>query len=184
MMGCMLLAACKDKSEPTPSGEDVSNQEEVPATSGILDGHEWVDLGLPSGTLWATCNVGANSPEEYGDYFAWGETTPKSSYDWSTCKYGTDSHQLTKYCNDSDYGKKGLLFTGPNGNTVFLPAAGYRFGTSVSNVVGTSGYYWSSTYYSSKYAYDVYICSSCLLPSNYLNGRGLGRSVRLVQDVK
>ena len=48
------------------------------------DTMEWVDLGLPSGTLWATCNVGASSPEEYGDYFAWGETTPKSTYNWST----------------------------------------------------------------------------------------------------
>ena len=48
--------------------------------------HEYVDLGLPSGTLWATCNVGATSPEEYGDYFAWGETEPKSTYDWSTYK--------------------------------------------------------------------------------------------------
>ena len=38
--------------------------------------YEYVDLGLPSGTLWATCNVGANSPEEFGDYFAWGETEP------------------------------------------------------------------------------------------------------------
>ena len=43
----------------------------------IADGHQWVDLGLPSGTKWATMNVGADSPEEYGDYFAWGETTPK-----------------------------------------------------------------------------------------------------------
>ena len=42
------------------------------------DEYEYVDLGLPSGTLWATCNVGANAPEEYGDYFAWGETSPKS----------------------------------------------------------------------------------------------------------
>ena len=53
-------------------------------THGVLDGHEWVDLGLPSGTLWATCNVGANTPDEYGDYFAWGETTPKEVYNWST----------------------------------------------------------------------------------------------------
>ena len=43
----------------------------------IPDTHEYVDLGLPSGTLWATCNVGAESPEEYGDYFAWGEVVPK-----------------------------------------------------------------------------------------------------------
>lgn len=42
--------------------------------------HDYVDLGLPSGTLWATCNVGASRPEEYGDYFAWGETEPKTDY--------------------------------------------------------------------------------------------------------
>ena len=63
--------------------------------------HEYVDLGLPSGTLWATCNVGATTPEGYGDYFAWGETQPKSYYDWSTYKYcnGGNSNQLTKYCD-------------------------------------------------------------------------------------
>ena len=43
--------------------------------------HTYVDLGLPSGILWATCNVGATKPEEYGDYFAWGETKPKKVYD-------------------------------------------------------------------------------------------------------
>lgn len=42
-------------------------------TTGTLNGHDWVDLGLPSGTKWATSNVGANSPTAYGDYFAWGE---------------------------------------------------------------------------------------------------------------
>ena len=49
--------------------------------------YEYVDLGLPSGTLWATCNVGADSPEEYGDYFAWGETETKSDFSWSTYKW-------------------------------------------------------------------------------------------------
>ena len=63
------------------------------------DEHEWVDLGLPSGTLWATCNVGASNPEEYGDYFAWGETEPKDYYDWNTYKWSKDSSDtLTKYC--------------------------------------------------------------------------------------
>ena len=71
----------------------------------IVDEHEWVDLGLPSGTLWATCNVGANSPEEYGDYFAWGETTTKSTYSWSTYKYCCGSSTtLTKYCTESSNG--------------------------------------------------------------------------------
>lgn len=59
---------------------------------------EWVDLGLPSGTLWATCNVGANSPEEYGDYFAWGETFSKDYYDWTTYKWCNGSMDgITKY---------------------------------------------------------------------------------------
>ena len=70
--------------------------------------HEYVDLGLPSGTLWATCNVGANSPEEYGDYFAWGETEPKSNYSWSTYKWCKGSENtFTKYCPHSDYGYNG-----------------------------------------------------------------------------
>ena len=76
---------------------------------GGLNDHEWVDLGLPSGTLWATCNVGANSPEEYGDYFAWGETQPKVIYDWSTYKYTNgDFDQLTKYCTKPEYGYNGF----------------------------------------------------------------------------
>ena len=65
----------------------------------------YVDLGLPSGTLWATCNVGANSPEDYGDYFAWGETEPKDTYNWSTYKWCNGNYdKLTKYCGDSSYG--------------------------------------------------------------------------------
>ncbi len=67
--------------------------------------HEYVDLGLPSGTKWATCNVGADSPEEYGDYFAWGETTPKSTYNLSTYKWCKGDYDTqTKYCTDSSYG--------------------------------------------------------------------------------
>jgi hypothetical protein len=72
---------------------------------GKHEGHEYVDLGLPSGLKWATCNVGATTPEEYGDYFAWGEVESKETYNWSTYKYGTDYDQLTKYCSDSYYGK-------------------------------------------------------------------------------
>ena len=69
------------------------------------DDHEWVDLGLPSGTLWATCNVGASVPEQYGDYFAWGETTPKEYYDFSTYKWCNGTwNSLTKYCSDSFWG--------------------------------------------------------------------------------
>ena len=76
--------------------------------NGTYNGHAYVDLGLPSGTLWATCNVGANSPEEYGDYFAWGETEPKAAmYDWDHYKYsnGTGDEQgLTKYCHRESHG--------------------------------------------------------------------------------
>ena len=73
-----------------------------------FNGHDYVDLGLPSGTLWATMNVGATKPEEYGDYFAWGETAPKDSYTWDSYKYGNGSYALTKYCNNSKYGKDGF----------------------------------------------------------------------------
>lgn len=59
----------------------------------------FVDLGLPSGTLWAKCNVGANAPEEYGDYFAWGETEPKSDYSWETYRFG-NYDDITKYNSD------------------------------------------------------------------------------------
>ena len=66
--------------------------------------HEYVDLGLPSGTLWATCNVGANSPEEYGDYFAWGETQPKDNYGFFDHRY-YDTYGMTDYCTNESDGK-------------------------------------------------------------------------------
>ena len=161
-----------------------------PGTHG--DGHEWVDLGLPSGTLWATMNVGASSPEGYGDYFAWGETTPTSVYNWSTYKWCNGSEStLTKYCNNSSYGTvdnkqellpeddaasvnwgsswrmptkeqqeelctsctwtsttrngvNGMLVTGPNGKSIFMPASG---GISASShlYLGEIGFTWSRT---------------------------------------
>lgn len=166
-------------------------------SAAIYGGHEWVDLGLPSGTLWATCNVGANSPQEYGDYFAWGETKPKGnlenySYNWTTYKWCHGSGDtLTKYCTLSDYGsvdnmteleyeddaafvnwgakwrmpsqeqinelvercswywttyndQEGRLVVGPNGKSIFLPAAGYRVDRS-RYLADWSGYYWSRT---------------------------------------
>ena len=88
--------------------DDISFREFDPSISGG-DDHAYVDLGLPSGTLWATCNVGAVTPEDYGDYFAWGETQPKVTYDWSTYQYCNGSYNtLTKYCNNSDYGYNGF----------------------------------------------------------------------------
>ncbi len=77
----------------------------------VIEGAEAVDLGLPSGLLWSDKNMGASSPEEYGYYFAWGETTPKSNepYNWTTYKWceGSDT-TMTKYCNVSYYGKNGF----------------------------------------------------------------------------
>ena len=83
-------------------------------------GHEYVDLGLPSGTLWATCNVGAESPEDCGSYFAWGETNPKEMYDWKQyryCAYDDGRYMLTKYCSDSSCGFNGFV----DGLTVLEP---------------------------------------------------------------
>ncbi|MBR5030332.1 MAG: hypothetical protein IKX63_04420 [Muribaculaceae bacterium] len=72
--------------------------------------HDWVDLGLPSGTLWATTNIGATNPEDFGDYFAWGETQPKDVYDWSTYMWCNGSNfALTKYNNDSSHGNNGFV---------------------------------------------------------------------------
>jgi uncharacterized protein (TIGR02145 family) len=69
----------------------------------------YVDLGLPSGLLWATCNVGASSPEDYGNYFAWGEILEKDVYNWSTYLYCNGGYnQLTKYCNMASYGYNGF----------------------------------------------------------------------------
>lgn len=75
----------------------------------VLNSHEYVDLGLPSGTLWARCNIGAIKPEEYGDYYAWGETSTKNTFNWTTYKYAKgDSDELTKYCTLSAWGNAGF----------------------------------------------------------------------------
>lgn len=81
------------------------------------DDSEWVDLGLPSGTLWATRNVGASTPEDYGDYFAWGETEPKDLYGiglrgiykWYVYDLFTGGYGYTKYCTRSSYGYNGFV---------------------------------------------------------------------------
>ena len=81
----------------TENGHDISNN------SGTENRHAYVDLGLS--VKWATCNVGASEPEEYGDYFAWGETQPKSNYNWSTYKWCNGSYKSqTKYNTKSSFG--------------------------------------------------------------------------------
>ena len=153
-----------------------------------------VDLGLPSGLKWASCNVGATSPEEYGGYYAWGEVEEKSNYSWSTYKWCNGSYDTqTKYCTSSSCGTvdnkttldpeddvahvqwggnwrmptkteqdelrsecswfwtsvngvNGYQVTGPNGNSLFLPVAGCRYGEDVI-LRGANGF-WSATLYS------------------------------------
>ena len=194
--------------------------------------HEYVDLGLPSGTLWATTNVGASTPEAYGDYFAWGETETKNMYNWSTYKWCKGNmNTMTKYCfNSSDgfngftddkteldpeddaaymnwgtswrmptieqqqelvnsctwtwttqNGVDGRLVTGPNGSTLFLPAAGTYWSGSLSGA-GNWGRYLSRTLdkdYSFHACY-MYFTSSYLQGYNY-DYRYEGYSVRAVR---
>jgi hypothetical protein len=65
---------------------------------GMESSRGYADLGLLSGTMWATCNVGASNPQEYGDFFAWGETQTKSKYDYDNYKYfNSTTYQITKY---------------------------------------------------------------------------------------
>ena len=88
----------------TSYGTQVSfTTQQSSSDNGTENGYEYVDLGLS--VKWATCNVGASKPEDYGDYFAWGETQPKTTYDWSTYKYRNgSSSSFTKYNNSSSYG--------------------------------------------------------------------------------
>ena len=121
--------------------------------NGINNGHEYIDLGLPSGTRWATCNVGAMVPEDYGDYFEWGET--QGMDDAATVNWGsgwctpTASQLRELYQNTNNIwttrnGVEGRLFTSSNGNAIFFPAAGFRDGSSLYHV-GGEGKYWSSS---------------------------------------
>ena len=190
---------------------------------------EAVDLGLS--VKWANMNVGADFPEDYGDYFAWGETTTKETYDWSTYKWDNGSgYKLTKYCTDGYYGivdnktvldkeddaaavnwggawrmptkeeqdelcnnctwtwttqdgVNGYKVTGTNGNSIFLPAAGCRSGSSLHSA-GSHGDYWSSSLDTghashTDCAYCLYFSSSFV---DYWNGslRFSGHSVRPV----
>ena len=86
--------------------------EDIRPSSGKENVHTWVNLGLPSGIKWASCNVGAEKPEDSGNYYAWGEVLPKEDYSWETYKYanGTslEDPKLTKYCNDASYGDNGF----------------------------------------------------------------------------
>ena len=111
-VGAALLTTACGKDDPTtnPTPDDPTPVNPVDPDPDPVDPTAgWVDLGLPSGLLWAECNLGAAKPEEYGDYYAWGETAPKEVYTWSTYKYCTVDAEgtlatLTKYNTSSDYG--------------------------------------------------------------------------------
>ena len=110
------------------------------------DSQKCVDLGLPSGLKWATCNVGANSPEEYGSYLTFNEACD-TTCDGLRMPTMDELEELIKQCSRTwteQNGVNGYKFTGPNGNSIFLPAAGFRNGSSLS-AVGIAGHYWSST---------------------------------------
>ena len=196
--------------------------------------YEWVDLGLPSGALWADRNIGATKPEEYGLYFAWGETegyeniTNEKQFSWSDYKLcGGSSSTLTKYNNNSSYGTvdnlttleqvddaaytsdntcrmptkadfeeltanttstwetlngvNGRRFTSTNGNSIFVPAAGYCDDGSVDDV-GSFGLLWSSSLdeSSSRYAWGLYFNSG--LVDVYDSGRFGGFTVRAIKS--
>ncbi len=189
LCGAMLVSfsACENNE---PNGDSTTNG----GTTGTHKGYEWVDLGLSSGTRWATCNVAATSPEEYGEYFAWGEVTPALDYSIGLYLHSSGHGQMIKYCTNSDDGKvdnktifepeddaatanwgdgwrmptikefqelvdectwtwtynyneakvKGCIVTGPNGNSIFLPAAGLKSGRTLYSD-GVYGSYWSSS---------------------------------------
>lgn len=156
-----------------PDDDDSNNNNGGNNGNGQHNGHEYVDLGLS--VKWATCNVGATSPEDYGHYFAWGETRPKekytkensltygkqmsdisgnAQYDAATANWGGDWRMPTNYelgeLRDEciwtwtmQNGVEGCNVKGPSGNSIFLPAAGLRFGSSLY-CAGEGGVYWSS----------------------------------------
>ncbi len=77
-------------------------------TASAQSNRDYVDLMLPSGTLWANCNIGADNPWELGYYYAWGETSTKVKYNWQCYRYANGNcDKLTKYCNKASYGNEG-----------------------------------------------------------------------------
>lgn len=87
---------------------DLRKVAEVTLEYRAYEQRDYVDLGLTSGMLWATTNIGAEAPEDFGDYYAWGEVQTKRLYEYYTYRYGEDMKEMTKYCTDSEYGKDGF----------------------------------------------------------------------------
>lgn len=107
----VLFAACEQDKTSDPVKDTTVNKVTIDGVtvSGSIASHDYVDLGLS--VKWATCNLDATKPEEFGNYYAWGETALDSVYSWDAYKYGTDFDALTKYCNNSSYGTVDNLTT-------------------------------------------------------------------------
>lgn len=181
-------------------------------SDGMINGHQYVDLGLSSGLKWATCNVGADSPEDYGNYYAWGETETKAEYtEDNSVTYGQQLNDISgnaqydaaaanwggswrmptrdeitelmyncSWTPETQNGVDGFKVTGNNGNYIFIPASGYRDGSS-SYIYGEC-YYWSSTphQYSNDYSYILY--SDYEYQSEDMNYRYRGLTIRPVSN--
>ena len=145
-----------------------------------IDSLEFVDLGLPSGLLLATENVKDENGNEA--YFTFDEAVKKFGNSLPTKEQW---QEVFENCSRKwDEERRGYVLTGPNGNCVFLPAAGYRYASDMCNV-GFRGYYWSSTPYSSdvNVAYSVYFYSGGVDPQGF-SYRFLRDSVRLTRGSK
>ena len=134
-------------SDPWKNFKKIVEMNKKPDT---LNGHEYIDLGLPSGKCWATTNYGASSPEDYGSYVYWTERNTISSEwgsDWTTPSL-QDIRELENNCTwtwDSKNGHSGYTVTGKNGKSIFLPASGFQmYGQSSAKKVNEWGYYWTS----------------------------------------
>lgn len=205
---------------------EVDSLKKVMSTISSIDSsefmHEYVNLGLPSGTLWATCNVGAKKPENFGLYFQWGVTeaglnfpqqggkwystsvselrskgvidsylclTPE--YDAATVYWGEDwcmpskqeMWELVNLCSHKwveQNGVNGIEFTGSNGNSIFLPCAGFKRGTEGTVLEGTRGYYMSASSGEDTYtAAQIYLSQESVSVGT-LN-RSYGRVIRPVR---
>lgn len=129
----MAVTGCNKPDEPNQNGDNTEGNDSVVDHGGVLDGHAYIDLGLSSGTLWATCNLGADSPEDFGDFYAWGDTVPKEIYDWKSYRYGNYiperyRFEVNKYCTIPFFGVDGFV----DNKTVLEPiddAATYNWGT-------------------------------------------------------
>ena len=144
--------------------------------SAVFDGIQFIDLGLPSGKLWAAENATLDGKTHFTfdeAVEAFGEKMPKSK----------DFQELYNNCDWKwDKKRKGYTVTGCNGNSIFLPASGYRYGSDLGNVgnVGSAGHYWSRTDNGSTYARLLEFWSGCVYPQNN-GGRYDGFAVRLVR---